>query len=1132
MTLVTLNIEGLKSNVQYLKCLIDEKSPHMICLQETWLYAFENKIISEICPEYDFIAKSVDDEDPLPPHKLPRGYGGVAILWKKSLSESSPQIDGTCRTAVLKIGKMTIINTYLPCRGKYCLQEFQEEVDQLHELLTKFKNTSIILAGDLNIDMQQKDSRATYLKDLLRNHGLSEVNSILDPTFIHHNGTSKSKIDYILLDSTWKTDGASYGILDDFRNTSTHHALEIEIPYTCQEVKSTGATTPPHRAIWHKGDIEKYKDILKKLLDSDVTLNSAEVAADHLIQSLKLAEELAIPRRKVKFRKSPWNPDIARLIKQGRQATREWKLAGKPASPNILFQNRKTLKIQLRQAQRREAASGRIAKYEEILAAADGDQQLFYQLIRKQRSSMSPNTSELNMNDITYTEDLEKIWRLHFLNLATPQNQDFDEEYRVKTETDVLAIEKSSKFQQKPLVIPITTLEVAEAVTKMKKNKAKDEYNLTAEHLQFAQEESVSFLTPLVNKIMNDSSVPSKLKGGLLHPIHKKGKSKNLPTNYRGITITPIIGKIIDYIHFKHQEMAVHNTHDLQYGFTKGKACLGAALILSEAISESKDLNIPLYVAVLDVAKAFDVVNHQSLLRKLHTQGLQENWWLVKQDMLQDMHSKIIWQNVVSDDFKVLQGTRQGGLSSPSDYKSYQLDLLDILSDAHSGFSIGAIPVPCPTVADDTILMSDSIHALQAQLLLTGDYAVQERYKIQLAKTSVVPMNVAPPELFDTLCESQPWSLNSDQIPVQEDFTHIGIQRTNHHGAGSLDPTVHARLSTARKTIYALMGAGLHGLNGLPPLVSMHIYNIYVIPRLVYGLEVIKLSKLDISALEKQHRAFIRNILHLPQRTAIPALHIISAKPPIKSILDQKILSLFRTSLLAAGSLQDIILRQHAVKGSNSHSWVTSVEKTLKTYNLPTIMQIFKEAPTKLKWKEIVQNAVTKYQKDKITKEALAKSTLSALNPNFNPDRPHLAIRNLKSLRKSQRATVKLKLLVGTYTLQSVRLVYKQVTTALCLLCSQEDETVSHFILRCKTLMDKRLPYLNTIKNLIPCIYIHRQAVLGDEKLLTQLILDPTHPSITSILALPNGILEKLEDVTQLMIYILHHERSKVITCK
>jgi hypothetical protein len=35
------------------------------------------------------------------------------------------------------------------------------------------------------------------------------------------------------------------------------------------------------------------------------------------------------------------------------------------------------------------------------------------------------------------------------------------------------------------------------------------------------------------------------------------------------------------------------------------------------------------------------------------------------------------------------------------------------------------------------------------------------------------------------------------------------------------------------------MGAGLHGLNGLNPKVSIHIIRIYVIPRLIYGLETI-----------------------------------------------------------------------------------------------------------------------------------------------------------------------------------------------------------------------------------------------------------------------------------------------------
>jgi hypothetical protein len=39
--------------------------------------------------------------------------------------------------------------------------------------------------------------------------------------------------------------------------------------------------------------------------------------------------------------------------------------------------------------------------------------------------------------------------------------------------------------------------------------------------------------------MVNESIVPSKLKGSLVHPIQKKGKPNHLPPNYRGITITP-----------------------------------------------------------------------------------------------------------------------------------------------------------------------------------------------------------------------------------------------------------------------------------------------------------------------------------------------------------------------------------------------------------------------------------------------------------------------------------------------------------------------------------------------------------------------------------------------------------------
>ena len=73
----------------------------------------------------------------------------------------------------------------------------------------------------------------------------------------------------------------------------------------------------------------------------------------------------------------------------------------------------------------------------------------------------------------------------------------------------------------------------------LKKNRAADTYNLTAEHLRAAPEILADYLTPITNTIFTTGTIPEILKEGLLHPVHKKGKPLEDPGNYRGITITP-----------------------------------------------------------------------------------------------------------------------------------------------------------------------------------------------------------------------------------------------------------------------------------------------------------------------------------------------------------------------------------------------------------------------------------------------------------------------------------------------------------------------------------------------------------------------------------------------------------------
>lgn len=53
-------------------------------------------------------------------------------------------------------------------------------------------------------------------------------------------------------------------------------------------------------------------------------------------------------------------------------------------------------------------------------------------------------------------------------------------------------------------------------------------------------------LANLMNFILSNGYIPSVLLEGLLTPVPKKDKDQTLPTNYRGITVLSVLGKVLE----------------------------------------------------------------------------------------------------------------------------------------------------------------------------------------------------------------------------------------------------------------------------------------------------------------------------------------------------------------------------------------------------------------------------------------------------------------------------------------------------------------------------------------------------------------------------------------------------------
>ena len=69
-------------------------------------------------------------------------------------------------------------------------------------------------------------------------------------------------------------------------------------------------------------------------------------------------------------------------------------------------------------------------------------------------------------------------------------------------------------------------------------------------------------------------------------------------------------------------------------------------------------------------------------------------------------------------------------------------------------------------------------------------------------------------------------------------------------------------IKKARKMLYSLMGLGLHGYNGLDSETGVHIYQIYVLPTLVYELKVILPEQKFMDMLERSNRKFLKHTVY------------------------------------------------------------------------------------------------------------------------------------------------------------------------------------------------------------------------------------------------------------------------------
>ena len=157
--------------------------------------------------------------------------------------------------------------------------------------------------------------------------------------------------------------------------------------------------------------------------------------------------------------------------------------------------------------------------------------------------------------------------------------------------------------------------EIKYTIESINSNKDCGESGKYAEHLTNCKHIIAPILTRTFNKILEIRKVPEVFKTVITFPVLEKDKVPTMVNSYRGITVTPIIGKILEYSMLK--KLNFKDKSELQFGFTTGLTSLMSSLIISESRFERMPKSTNLIMGTMDVQSDFDVVQHNILLDKL-----------------------------------------------------------------------------------------------------------------------------------------------------------------------------------------------------------------------------------------------------------------------------------------------------------------------------------------------------------------------------------------------------------------------------------------------------------------------------------------------------------------------------------